>query len=363
MVFFSMHGNRARNHIELDLELASSDTLYCVQEIFTGDGSMMNNMKRCTVTAVMLLTAALLSAQQSWIDTAKLAHDKKGAVQVYFTRDISPAGIQKVYAALGRKAAGKNVAVKISTGEPGGDNYLHPALIGDFVKSIKGTIVECNTAYGGGRAETAMHMQVAKDHGFTAVAKVDIMDADGSSNIPVKNGKHLKVAMLGSHYSNYDFYVILSHFKGHAMGGFGGAIKNIAIGMSSAPGKLNVHTAGKSTTSWDLPEQDDFLESMAEDTKAVTDRLGTHILYISVINNISVDCDCDPHPAAPDMHDIGVVASLDPVAIDQCCVDFIYAAPDGGSVQKRIERQDGTHTLDYAEQIGLGSKSYSLVRL
>src|SRR5574344_1291455 len=269
-----------------------------------------------------------------------------------------------IFAAPAKKSAGKNVAVKVSTGEAGGNNYLHASLIGDFVKSIHGTIVECNTAYGGSRATTAMHRQVAKDHGFTSFAAVDIMDENGSASLPVKNGKHLTQVLLGKNWSNYDFYVILSHFKGHAMGGFGGAIKNIAIGMSSSAGKMNVHSAGKSSTRilWNTP-QDDFLESMAEDTKVFTDKMGSRIIYISVINKISVDCDCDSSPAAPDMHDIGIVASLDPVAIDQACVDFIYAAPDGKSVQKRIERQNGTHTLEYGEKIGLGNRNYELVRL
>jgi len=318
--------------------------------------------------AALVFMAAPLAAQsssgQSWIDSAKLAHERSGSpAKVYFTKDISPAGILKVYEALGRRTSGR-VAVKISTGEPGGNYYLHPELIGPFVKAVKGTIVECNTAYGGGRSETAMHMQVAKDHGFTAIAPVDIMDAEGSIRLPVKGGRHLKEVLLGSHYANYDFWVILSHFKGHAMGGFGGAIKNIAIGMSSAAGKMNVHSAGRSSTQflWQTP-QNDFLESMAEDTKTVVDKIGSSIIYISVINNISVDCDCDSNPAKPDMHDIGIVASLDPVAVDQACVDFIYAAPDGKSVQRRIERQNGVHTLEYAAQIGLGSRNYTLVRL
>lgn len=304
------------------------------------------------------------ASSSAWIDNAQLAHNKADCVKVYFTKDISPAGIEKVYEALGRKAAGKNVAVKVSTGEAGGNNYLHASLIGDFVKSIHGTIVECNTAYGGSRATTAMHKQVAKDHGFTSFAAVDIMDENGSISLPVKNGKHLTQVLLGKNWSNYDFYVILSHFKGHAMGGFGGAIKNIAIGMSSAAGKMNVHSAGASTTKfiWQTP-QDDFLESMAEDTKTVTDALGSHVLYISVMNRLSVDCDCDSHPAEPDMHDIGIVASLDPVAIDQACVDYIYASPDGKSLIERIESRNGIHTLEYGEKIGLGSRSYTLVNL
>src|SRR5574344_112033 len=326
----------------------------------------MRMMKKACVLFTAAVLCGILSAASSsaWIDSAQLAHNKAGSVKVYFTKDISPAGIQKVYEALGRKAEGKNVAVKVSTGEAGGNNYLHASLIGDFVKSIHGTIVECNTAYGGSRSTTAMHRQVAKDHGFTSFANVDIMDEDGSVSIPVQNGKHLKEAMLGKNWTKYDFYVVLSHFKGHAMGGFGGASKNIAICTTWASGKMKLHSAGKSSTRilWNTP-QDDFLESMAEDTKVFTDKMGSRILYISVINKISVDCDCDSSPAAPDMHDIGIVASLDPVAIDQACVDFIYAAPDGKSVQKRIERQNGTHTLEYGEKIGLGSRSYTLVNL
>jgi len=310
------------------------------------------------------VTANASASSSAWIDNAQLAHNKAGSVKVYFTKDISPAGIQKVYVALGRKAEGKNVAVKVSTGEAGGNNYLHASLIGDFVKSIHGTIVECNTAYGGSRSTTAMHRQVAKDHGFTSFANVDIMDEDGSVSIPVQNGRHLKEAMLGKNWTKYDFYVILSHFKGHAMGGFGGAIKNIAIGMSSAAGKMNVHSAGRTSKRfvWQTP-QNDFLESMAEDTKAVTDKLGSRVLYVSVMNRLSVDCDCDSHPAEPDMHDIGIVASLDPVAIDQACVDFIYASPDGKSLIERMESRNGVHTLEYGEQIGLGSRTYTLVNL
>jgi uncharacterized protein len=283
---------------------------------------------------------------------------------VYMTTDISPEGLKAVYEALGREASGK-VAVKLSTGEPGGNYYLSPDLIKDLVQSVDGTIVECNTAYGGGRVDTEMHLQVAKDHGFTAIADVDIMDADGSMSIPVANGTHLKEDLVGAHLANYDFVMVLSHFKGHAMGGFGGAIKNISIGIGSTEGKCLIHTAGSSKVSMWGGDQDDFLESMAEAASAVSDyeSKGEAMLYINVMNNLSVDCDCDNSPAKPEMKDIGILASLDPVALDQACVDLVYAAPDGEALINRIESRNGIHTLEHAEEIGLGSRTYELVNI
>ncbi len=296
-------------------------------------------------------------------------NDKKAAeaapAKVYMTRDISPAGMKAVYEALGRKAEGKKVAVKLSTGEPGGNNFLQPALIGDLVKSVKGTIVECNTAYGGGRARTADHLKAAADHGFTAIAAVDIMDAEGETALPVEGGRHLAEDYVGKNFLNYDFTVVLSHFKGHAMGGFGGAIKNISIGIASSAGKAWIHSAGKTKNAaemWSaLPPQDDFLESMAEAAKAVADHCGERILYINVMNNLSVDCDA--HPAAPEMGDIGILASTDPVALDKACVDLVYASDDPGKVHliERIESRHGTHTLDHAAAIGLGDPDYELI--
>ena len=289
--------------------------------------------------------------------------------KVYMTRNISPAGLKAVYEALGRKAVGKKVAVKLSTGEPGGHNFLQPALIGEFVRSIDGTIVECNTAYGGGRAATADHLKAAADHGFTAIAPVDIMDAEGEVRLPVEGGRHLDCDIVGSHFPEYDFTVVLSHFKGHAMGGFGGAIKNISIGIASSAGKAWIHSAGKTTDVskvWgDLPPQDDFLESMAEAAKAIVDHCGDRILYISVMNNLSVDCDCDAHPEPPRMGDIGILASLDPVALDKACVDLVYASPDEGKVHliERMESRHGIHTLEHAEALGIGSQRYELVDL
>lgn len=313
-----------------------------------------------------LAAAAILGCAGCGSGLARNAQAEKTVPEVYFTRDISPEAMIRIYEALGREATGK-VAIKLSTGEPGGDNYLKPELIGGLVRRVNGTIVECNTAYGGGRANTADHLKAAEDHGFTAIAEVDIMDADGEVALPVTGGRHLTEDFVGSHYPDYDFTVVLSHFKGHAMGGFGGAVKNISIGIASAEGKAWIHTAGKTKTDlWNnLPEQDDFLESMAEAAKAVADHCKENIVYINVMNNLSVDCDCDSDPAAPQMGDIGILASTDPVALDKACVDLVYSSPDEGRSHliERIESRHGIHTLEYAESIGLGSQAYRLIDL
>lgn len=282
---------------------------------------------------------------------------------VYMTNDISPQGLMAVYQALGREANGNNVAVKISTGEPGGNHFLSPDLIKDLVQSVDGTIVECNTAYGGRRAGTAMHYQVAKDHGFTDIATVVIMDEESEMSLPVANGTHLQEDIVGARFADFDFHVVLSHFKGHAMGGFGGAIKNLSIGYASSAGKNLIHTAGASRTSFRGGDQDAFLESMAEAAKAVVDSAGDNILYINVMNHLSVDCDCSSNPAAPTMADIAILASLDPVALDKACVDLVYVAPDGQDLIERIESRNGAHTLDHAAEIGLGSLEYQLVSI
>ncbi len=287
---------------------------------------------------------------------------------VYMTSEISPEAIVKLYKALGREATGK-VAVKISTGEPGGHNFLQPSLIADFVKLTDGTIVECNTAYEGRRFSTEDHRRAAEEHGFTAIAPVDIIDAEGEVKLPLEGGKHLAYDIVGSHYPDYDFTVILSHFKGHAMGGFGGAVKNMSIGIASSNGKSYIHSAGKLDSVgglWEnLAEQDDFLESMAEAAKAIADHCGDRIIYISVANNLSVDCDCDASPEDPKMGDIGILASLDPIALDKACTDLVRSSDDPGKVHliERIDSRHGMHTLDYGEKIGLGSRTYKLVKL
>ena len=282
---------------------------------------------------------------------------------VYMTTNISPAGLMAVYEALGLAATGK-VAVKLHTGEPGNPHYLKPALIKDLVQKVNGTIVECNTVSGARRSSTAVHYQVAKDHGFTDIATVVLLDERTEISIPVTGGKHLKENIIGARFPEFDFHVVLSHFKGHPSGGFGGALKNMSIGYASSAGKSWIHSAGRSrTTGWRSNDQNAFLESMAEAAKSISDKAGGKILYINVMNNISVDCDCLSRPAAPTMADIGILSSLDPVALDKACVDLIYAAKDGKDVIQRIESRNGTLILDHAENIGLGKKAYQLIRL
>ncbi|MBO8415476.1 MAG: DUF362 domain-containing protein [Proteobacteria bacterium] len=336
-------------------------------------------LKFTKVILAAALTAAAGGALAADIDFNSLKHrvSDESAPAVYFTADISPEGLNKAYEALGRTLTGP-VAVKLSTGEAGNNHYLQPSLIKDLVQKVDGTIVECNTAYGGSRASTAMHRQVIKDHGFDQIAKVDIMDEEGDMEIPVTGGKYLKADLVGSHLANYKSMMVLTHFKGHAMGGFGGALKNISIGVASASGKARIHTAnytdsvdelwtadGGSYVSNDTDEHLMFIYSMAEAADAVSDYFdhGREMLYISVMNNLSVDCDCDGSPDAPDMHDIGILASLDPVALDQACVDLVYAAPDGASLIERMESRRGPAILPHAQEMGLGSTSYRLVSL
>ncbi len=284
-----------------------------------------------------------------------------GKPAVYMTANLSPEGLMAVYEALNWAPTG-SVAVKLSTGEPPASNYLDPNLIKDLVQKVDGAIVECNTAYGGSRASTAMHYQVAEDHGFTAIADVDIMDEEGSMTLPVTGGDNLTENYVGTHFSNYDSFLVLSHFKGHSMAGFGGAIKNISIGIASAEGKSHIHSGGTGGSMWG-GEQDAFLESMAEAGKSVVDALDGRIVYINVMNRLSVDCDCDGSPAEPELHDIGILASTDPVALDQACVDLVYSFKDadGASLVRRIESRNGLHALEQAEKIGLGSRAYELV--
>lgn len=249
----------------------------------------------------------------------------------------------------------------MSTGEPPASNYLRPELIQQLVQNLNGTIVECNTAYGGFRAATAEHYQVAEDHGYTEIADFQILDEYGSIEIPVTGGTHLTGDLVGAHFTDYDSYVILSHFKGHAMAGYGGAIKNISIGLASSMGKVRIHSGGTSDTHWHDELHTEFLESMAEAGKGVSDYLGENIIYINVMNRISIDCDCDGNPSEPDIHDIGILASRDPVALDQACIDLVWNAEGNERLLHRIEELDGLHTLEYAESIGLGSRTYQLV--
>ena len=305
------------------------------------------------------------------VDTMKSeGRDFSASSVVYMTKDISPEGLLRVYEALNVEPKG-NVAVKLSTGEAENPNHLDPALIKDLVQSVDGTIIECNTAYSGSkRADTAMHMQVAKDHGFTDIADVDIMDRDGYISIPVEGGKNLKENWVGKNLEDYDYVLVLTHFKGHPMGGFGGALKNISIGIASREGKVRIHSGGKLkkptiTLSALITNQDIFTESMAEAAKSVYDYEGhgDNITFISVMNRMSVDCDCVSSPAEVDMHDIGILASNDPVALDQACIDLVFKASDGESLQNRITSLNGIHILTHAEKIGLGNRAYEIVDL
>lgn len=303
--------------------------------------------------------------------TTATANDGTGS-KVYFTKTITLESLVSIYEALGVSAEGKRVAVKISTGESSRSNYLRPEFIKNLVQKLGANIVECNTAYGGSRGSTAAHRRVIAERGFNDIATVDIMDEEGEMQIPVADTKWIKHDIVGSHLANYDLMVNLAHFKGHAMGGFGGVLKNQSIGVASSSGKVYIHSAGSRTTGsiWNN-NQDSFLESMAAAAQAVHNYFkqeGRNIVYINVMNNISVDCDCDGNPATPQLKDIGILASLDPVALDKACLDLVFshqsvAGDDASPLIRRIENLHGTHTVEYAEQIGLGSQNYTLIDL
>ncbi len=290
--------------------------------------------------------------------------------KVYFTKDISSEGLIKIFDALNTDLKGK-VAVKISTGEPGGHNFLNPNLIKGLVNKLNGTIVECLTAYRGKRFDVESHYQAIKDHGFMDIAPCDIMDEEGAMEIPINGGKHLQGKnIVGTHLKNYDSMLMLSHFKGHAMGGFGGALKNMSIGVASKAGKSWIHSVGITADPdemWGhIDDQDGFLESMAEADKAVVDFFGKeNMAYINVMNNISIDCDCDSNPHDPEMADIGIFASLDPVALDQCCYDEIMNSNDSGkqSLVNRMEEKHAIHTVEEAANLGIGSREYEVINI
>ena len=335
-------------------------------------------MKRIALFAAAALM--LLGCNQKQ-ETATTTQEPEGSV-VYLTRDISPEALVKIYQALGVEANGR-VAVKISTGEGSNPNYLKPELIKNLVQLVDGTIVECNTAYGSGpgnekdeRNTSANHWKVIERHGFTPLFRVDIMDEEGEMRIPVQDTTHIKYDIVGGHIANYDFMIALNHFKGHPMGGYGGALKNLSIGCASANGKAYIHSAGKMEvldmaklwTPEFIGDQDGFLESMAAAAQGVVNYFQQKkgIIYISVMNNMSIDCDCVDHPEPVKLADYGILASTDPVALDQACVDIInnMQVTDGNDptdLISRIDKQHGTHTIDHAEKIGLGTKKYTLV--
>ncbi len=327
-------------------------------------------MKRLLTAA--LLTAAISSAavqadtlttnggaKMEYSDLAYCTEDQEAPV-VYYTSEITPESLVRIYEAMNWSPEGPT-AVKLSSGEPPRSNYLKPELIVDLVKLVDGTIVDTNTAYAGQRAATAEHYQVAEDHGYTEIAEFQVMDEYGSMELPVIGGERLTGNLVGAHYADYGSFIILSHFKGHEMAGYGGAIKNASIGMASAMGKVRIHSGGTSDTHWHDELQEEFLESMAEATKSILDDLGDQVIFINVMNRISIDCDCNGRPAEPDIHDIGILASTDPAAVDQACLDLVWNSDGNRKLLRRIDRQMGLHTLEHAEKIGMGSRHYRLV--
>lgn len=328
--------------------------------------------------AVALTFISMLAGNAEKANASNTGKQESDALPtVYFTKEISPESLVEIFKAVGVEPNG-NVAVKISTGEGGNTHYLKPDLIGKLVKKVDGTIVECCTAYGGTRQDPAKHWETIRDHGFDKIAKVDLMDEFGQMQIPVSDTTHIKYDIVGDHLADYDFMINLAHFKGHAMGGFGGVLKNSSIGVASTAGKAYIHTAGRTDDAskmWgninEIP-QDHFLESMAAAAQGVHNYMNSkdavgkpRVVYVNVLNNLSVDCDCDGHPAAPELKDMGIAASLDPVALDQACIDMVFnhASTEGDNSAPLIERinsRHGTHILPYAAQIGLGSTKYTL---
>ena len=333
---------------------------------------------------ILLLICALLimTACTQQNNRKENIMESKCTPTVYLTREISPESLVRIYKALGVEATGR-VAVKMSTGEGSNPNYLKPELIKGLIFEVDGTIVECNTAYGNApedeqddRNNSANHWKVIERHGFTPMFKVDIMDEEGEMRIPVQDSTHLKYDIVGTHMANYDFMIALNHFKGHPMGGYGGALKNLSIGCASQNGKAYIHSAGKMEvldmeklwTPEYIGDQDGFLESMAAAAQAVVDYFNEKqgIIYISVMNNMSIDCDCVDHPEPVKLEDYGILASTDPVALDQACIDIINnqqvtAKNDPTDLLSRIDQQHGIHTIEHAEKIGLGCRKYTLV--
>ncbi len=282
---------------------------------------------------------------------------------VYFTRDLTPAAMLRLYGALGVKLEGK-VAVKIHSGEPGNQNFLRPDFMKPMIDHVGGTIVECNTAYNGGRNTTHAHKITMERHGWLSAAQVDIMDETDDIELPIPGGKVIQKNFVGAHLANYDSLLVLSHFKGHPMGGFGGALKNISIGIASSRGKQYIHGAGDMDKFWDA-DHDSFLEAMADAAWSIHNRFQGKIAYLNVMKNMSVDCDCCAVAADPKIGDIGILASLDPVALDQACLDLVYASDDPGKADliERIQSRNGVHTVEAAAALGIGSREYELVTL
>lgn len=312
-------------------------------------------MKKLFITALLAGGALCASAQSD----------------VYFTKEITPEALVKIYEALGVPPTGK-VAVKISTGESSKSHHLRPELIASLVQKVDGTLVECNTLYNGNRGDGKTHRQTVAERGYDKIAPVDIMDEDAEIAIAVNDSTWIHYDLVGANLANYDYMINLAHFKGHSMGGLGGVLKNASIGVASSAGKAYIHTAGTATQGWNNPHgQDAFLESMASAAQAVHNYFkqpGKDIVYINVMNNMSVDCDCSGNPEAPVVADMGILASTDPVALDQACVDLVFnhqgsEGDDPAPLIERIKSRHGTHTIDHAEKIGLGTKDYKLISI
>ena len=286
--------------------------------------------------------------------------------KVYFIKEITPENVVKIYDALNHKLDGK-VAVKVHSGEEGNQNYLRPSFMKDIIEHVKGTIVECNTAYDGARNTTEKHKKLMEDHEWSKYFDVDIMDATEDITLDIPNGKVIKKNYVGKNIENYDSMLVLSHFKGHPMGGYGGALKQLSIGVASSKGKRYIHCCGNDGTYEDMfhQDQDSFLESMADAASSVVKYFGDKIAYINVMANMSVDCDCCNVAEDPCMKDIGILASLDPVAIDQACIDLVKKSDDPGRdhLLERINSRHGTHTIDAASELGIGTKEYELIEL
>lgn len=280
--------------------------------------------------------------------------------KVYFMKEISKENLVKIYDALNVKLPGK-VAVKVHSGEEGNQNYLRPEFMQDIVKHVNGTIVECNTAYGGERNTTEKHQKLMENHRWSKLYNVDIMDAEGQIELPIPEGKVIKVNYVGKDIQNYDSMLVISHFKGHPMGGFGGALKNISIGVASSYGKAYIHGAGEPEKIW-TADHDKFLESMADADKSIVDHFKENILFINIMCNMSVDCDCCAVAEDPCMQDIGILASTDPVALDQACIDLVYNSNDPGKDHfiERVESRNGVHTIEAAAELGVGKREYEL---
>lgn len=280
---------------------------------------------------------------------------------VYFTKAITPEAVVAMYEKLGVELPGK-VAVKLHSGEVGNQNFIRPAFLKPMIDRVKGTIVEANTAYEGKRNTTQAHWETMKLHGWTDIAPVDIMDEEADMQLPIPNGARIQTNYVGSHLANYDSMLVLSHFKGHPMGGFGGALKNISIGIASSFGKAYIHGAGEPEKIW-TADHDAFLGSMADAAQSIVSYFKDKIVFINVMCNMSVDCDCCAVAEDPAIADIGILASLDPIALDQACLDLVYASQDPGRdhLLERIESRNGVHTVEAAAALGFGSREYDLI--